>query len=259
MRAAWSALMLAAGRWWWLGPSSVVAFGVAGLLVGPLGWWVAPLGVVAAAGTFLEVVAKGALVSQLGDSKALLYRGLNPLMRGLAQLVAKTTPRKRQHELPTVLMLALICALTLTREEGSRASFFYRTKVDDRDCLIPHPSLSTGRGDEPVSKFFRDDGEGKAVWEAAETGLPNFCKDIHADPPAGMDLSRPRSYRTFVTAPVMVDGRLSGLLTINARDPGDLTEEDKGVVQVLARISSVAVALCDGMWVDADTKTERGG
>ncbi|MEV7962426.1 GAF domain-containing protein [Oerskovia paurometabola] len=256
MKAMWSAALLAAGGAWWIGPTSVVLFGAAGLLVGPWGWWVALPAALGAAGAYLDVVAKRSLTSQVGDSKALLYRGLNPLARGLAALVARTTPRKRLQELPTVLMLVLISVLTLTREDGSRASFFQRTKVGGRDCLVPHPSLSTGRGDEPTSNFFRDEGEGKAVWEAAETGLPNFCKDIHKDPPLGIDLTRKRSYSTFITAPIMFDGRLEGLLTLNARDPGDLTEEDVGVVQVLARISSVALALCGGMWVDAD-RTER--
>ncbi|MBE7699243.1 GAF domain-containing protein [Oerskovia sp. Sa1BUA8] len=255
----WRAVLSAASRSTLLGPVSALLLAAAGLLVGPWGLWTLAVAGPGAIGVVVEALSKRVLAREAGEFKLLVYGCLGPLVRCLAVLASKTTPTKRKDALPDVLWAALTAALSLTNPDGSRASFFVRERIDGDDCLLPHPTLTWGRGDDPVSRFFRSSGEGIEVWRQAETGVPSFCEDLETKPPEGIDLARERSYRTYITAPLMVSGRVAGLLTINAAKPGDLTKVDVGVVQVLARLASAAISLCGGAWADTGTQSGEGG
>ncbi len=251
VRAALQLVMYAAGGWWWLAPLAGLLLAFAGFLFPSSAWWAAVLAVVGTLGLALEARAKVVARSRSEEFKVLLNDCLQPLTRSLLVLALKTTSRARYQKLPDVLWPVLTAALSLTDVKRSRASFFVRTLSDGVDCLVPHPTLSTGRGDAPVSRFRRGVGEGREVWRAAEAGEAVYYADLAKQPPPEMDTGRQRSYNTFISVPLEIGGRVVGLLTINAQQAGDLRRDDVGVLQVLAALASVALAMCDGWPEDA--------
>jgi len=241
-------MLALAASWTWLGAVSGLIFGFAGLVVGPWKGWAAIPAVLGGLGLLLEVAAKREFKSQTAEMKALMHSCMQPLVRSLIVLASKTTKQARVGPLDSVLWATLTAAISLTRTDGSRASFFVREQGSD--VLVPHPTLSTGRGDAPISRFARGSGEGVEVWRAALAGEVTFYENLLTSPPLGMDRDRARSYQTFITAPIETNGNLVGLLTINAPRPGDLTEDDRGVMRVLATLVGVALTICGGAWAD---------
>lgn len=247
-------MLTLAASWTWLGAVSGVIFGFAGLLVGPWKGWAAIPAAIGAGGLLLEAAAKREFKSQSAEMKALMHACMQPLARSLIVLASKTTKPARVGPLESVLWTTLTAAISLTRTDRSRASFFKAVREGGEDVLIPHPTLTTGRGDAPMSRFVRSSGEGMEVWRRATAGEVTFYPNILTDPPPGMDGERDRHYQTFITAPVETRGELVGLLTINAPHPGDLTEDDCGVMRVLATLVGVALTMCGGGWPDDDAR-----
>ncbi|MBN0039403.1 GAF domain-containing protein [Cellulosimicrobium cellulans] len=252
MKTAWFALQLAAARWWWLAALSALLLTAAGFFVGTSWPVVVVLGVLGAAALVLDASSKRT-VTRLAQHVATEWKVLfedcfQPLARCLLRLAVKTTEGAKKEELVSALMAVLTAALSLTEGSRARATLFRRVRVEGQDCLEPHPMFTHGRGDEPVSRFFRRRGEGKEVWRAAEADETVFYPDIRKDPPPGMDADRPRAYVAFITTPIVVNGRVEGLLTINATRVDELSESDRGVMRVLGVLAGVALATSGGRW-----------
>lgn len=248
VRLAWRVLLAEASSWVWLAPAAGLLLGLAGTVVGPWGAWACAPALAGGVGLFLDAYSRRELRQRAGELKVVMHDCLQPLARCILSLVTKTTQTKRMHALPNVLWTILTAAIAVTATDGSRASFFRRVTKNGEDLLVPDEVLSIGRGDAPVSRFARSDGEGKDVWRAAEADQVVFYPDILTAGPPDLDRDRERHYRTFITAPIQVKGSLAGLLTINAPSPGDLTDDDVGIMRVLATLAGVAITLCEGKW-----------
>jgi len=252
VKTAWFALQLAAARWWWLSAVSALLLTGAGLLVGVSWALVAVLGTAGALLLMLDASSKRTVTLVAADAatewKVLLEDCLQPLARCLLRLAVKTTAEAKKEELVSALTAILTAALSLTEARRSRATLFRRVNIDGQDCLEPHPMFTHGRGDEPVSQFFPRRGEGKEVWRAAEADETVFYPDIRVNPPPGMDAERERAYVCFITTPIIVAGRVEGLLTINATRAGEFSESDRGVMRVLGVLAGVALATSGGRW-----------
>lgn len=228
--------------------------GGAGLSVGALTLWVAFLLLVAGLGIeALKRYGQSLIRDQDADAvaefTAVLDAALQPLARSLQLLESHRLKKDRMAELTGVLYAVMHGALqSAGAGPGVRASLFQRISEESTDVFVPHPSFSLGRGDQPVSRFVRDEGEGEAVWKAAEDDDVIFYPDIREDAPEGMDLERDRAYCTFITAPIRVNGKVSGLLTINAPRPGDLSDDDAIMMRFLAGLAGLALQMCDGEW-----------
>lgn len=241
----------------WNGLVAAILLSAAGLLVQEWGWWVAALAVPGVAALVLDAVTKRRLTAEAASYKVVMHDCLQPIAHCLVEVANKTTAHRAQQSLPDAQWASLTAALGVVGSDArARASIFIR---EGSDILKPSPTLSTGRGDHPVSTFHRGHGEGVAVWKAAEANEVTFYRDLGKEAPSAMDTTRERTYRTFITAPLRVRGRVEGLLTINSSRAGDLTVDDKGIMRVIATTLSVAMTLAQSAKSENDTKDRRRG
>lgn len=174
------------------------------------------------------------------EFKVVLYDQLAPLARELSRMARKPIAQRRTM-LDSTIGVCVSAASGLAGENTrSRATYFRRATRDGVDAFIPGPTI--GRGDPPQSVFRRDpkSAEGMAVWQYAENDQARFVVDVQASPPPGWDPNRVRAYRTFITVPVRAGDSLVGLLTVNAVNPGDLSENDVTSMQVIASLIGTA-------------------
>lgn len=106
------------------------------------------------------------------------------------------------------------------------------------------------------------------VWKQAEAGKTTYYRNIawyrlKRMPPGFKRFDRSRKYKTFVTAPILVQNSLLGLLTINSEYSGSLSEKDLHVVEFLAEQLSIGAAssrtLLTPRQYDTITSTPRRG
>lgn len=91
---------------------------------------------------------------------------------------------------------------------------------------------------------------GDPTYENAINKLQRYVPDIAE---LGAEEKPKRAYRTFATYPVSSDDALYGILTIDAPEPGDITELDVQLLGFFAAILSVTLV------VDKDAaKISRG-
>lgn len=92
----------------------------------------------------------------------------------------------------------------------------------------------------PRDHFSEDSEEGKQVFDMlAENGYL-FCDDLLLNPPPGWDETKERTYRTFISVTVQCDSEPVGMLTVDARDPGDLDEGDVALIKLLGVILAIS-------------------
>ncbi|OLO61669.1 hypothetical protein BKH23_05905 [Actinomyces oris] len=93
----------------------------------------------------------------------------------------------------------------------------------------------------------KNNASGNEVWETAKLGTailyPNLSnpdeRPKHYQRPSG-----PIEYETFITCGIVdANGQVLGMLNIDAREAGSLTEVDRAIVGLCARIASVAYSL----------------
>jgi len=90
------------------------------------------------------------------------------------------------------------------------------------------------------------DKAGTATWETARTGLPVLYADLTKQAPSGYQRRSESNFQTFITCGVLgAQGEVVGMLNVDAPCVGDLTEIDKTVVGVCAKVLGAAVALSE--------------
>lgn len=191
-----------------------------------------------------QAVVKGARATQ-EEFKVAVSDQLGPLARELSKM-AKEPAAKKKGQLDAAIRTCLAAASGLAgASTRTRATYFRRAQRRNHEAFVPGPSL--GRGDPPQSEFVKGVGsiEGDAVWAAAEADQPRFVVDVRTEPPPGWDRDRHRAYRTFITVPVRSGDLLVGLLTVNAVEPGDLTENDVSIMQIIAGLLGTAIGMAN--------------
>jgi len=215
--------------WWYV---SVISIAMAGLLQVVVGW------LKSRATEAAETEALQALQHQIG-----------PVAQKLGELAEIATPTKRRELYSALCMQVVAVAAALPTKQGVRASLYRVSDVGGSRAFVPHPAYSQGREDRPRTVFVEGrDAEGNAVWADAVQRRIKFCRDVDADPPPGYDPQIARAYRTFITAPIVVDGQPVGLLTNSATRPGDLTDQDERTMSVLAHLLAVAYVVSGRQW-----------
>ena len=158
--------------------------------------------------------------------------------------LALHSSRQRGAELSGFRQLIVDRALDAVKCEAPRASYFRLTTKSPRS-LTHTVSAARNRDDMGTTAFTEGDAVDQNVWQLLDEDRTDFVRDLD-DPtqvPPDFDRDRARAYRTYITVPVVAAGRGFGILTINARTPGDLTRADVGALRVLARMLAVGEVL----------------
>jgi hypothetical protein len=182
-------------------------------------------------------------LTQVGaESQLTMTDALQPILRRLAILVHRTTPQRPDafqkvvgavlQSLPTLFPDVDGVRMVIFRQEAEKNKR-KRLAVEDfagRPKDEPKPFVM-GEGDRPAAVF---------TWlsEGKSRFVPNI--DLESDPNWK---GSGRGYRTFISVPVIADGVIYGMLTIDAPSPGDLDETDVPVLEVLGHCLAAAYAI----------------
>lgn len=122
---------------------------------------------------------------------------------------------------------------TLAGVPRARACYFdYETGANPGNRLSRRNY--TGRRDRPRDFFSSEDDSHRRVFELLEARRSEFQPDLTRDCPSGVPAYR--HYQTYISVPVATSKRIFGLLTLDARTPGELTREHEMEVRLLAQM-----------------------
>lgn len=173
---------------------------------------------------------------------------LLPLLRRLGPLT-RTAPRSTARKtIATEIRMVSLAALKEVIDPAIprlRANFFkLEYAPDDSAYLVEAGSTATP----PRQRFdlSTPGEEADALLEMLATGEYVFTRDCMLDPPKGFDGSRPRSYRTFISASATDGSEVMGMVTVDSPEIGSLTEGDAVLVRLIATVIAVADAIAEG-------------
>jgi transcriptional regulator with GAF, ATPase, and Fis domain len=165
---------------------------------------------------------------------------IRPLAETLAKMPSLSKAEKRQ-QCESMKRGVVDAVAELLGPERSRAGWFeYRDERVPR--LVPVAELRRGRADPQRTEFVAGTAEGDAALALLEDDSTRFCPDVELEPPPGWSSEAHSDYRTFIAAAVVAEGRKFGMLTLDALEPGDLTENDVYSMSLLAKLLAAALA-----------------
>jgi putative methionine-R-sulfoxide reductase with GAF domain len=236
----------------WLGGILTVFGGVAFVISGTPGtdefkirWFVTGI-CVSVAGLALSGVVehsrrktRDSLSSEGGSFQLALEQGFVPSLEDLAKMVGKPHGN-RQRDYQRVIDNASQ-VLSISFPSKVRVVVYRSTdaSVGSRELAV---ETHTGRRGKPKPFTEGDGGRGDAVFDWLTSGAPLFVADLTVEQLPGWQGSG-KGYKTFISAPITVDGMPRGMLTVDAPTPGDLDETDSSLVESLAALVGVAFAL----------------
>lgn len=205
------------------------------------GYW----GWILTAGSLLVVIVVLAinrkhLREQPGVQTKQLLDALAVAARKIADSEHKTQGDKKADlgALCTHLVGALVRAYPEVEDVRAITYFFN----EDHTKLIPEYDAGTRR---PSGPFLISDQRGKAAIHFVHTSTEARLQDDTKNGAEGWKGSGD-GYRCFVAAPILSAGDRYGMLTIDAKAPYALTQEDELVAQLAASLIGVAMASIKG-------------
>lgn len=164
------------------------------------------------------------------DSQEMLDRQITPLLWNALDLICETSlPNKRT--LAMQVQTAVVTAAAMIVGSGAvRANLFEKTTDSQGECM--KVKLFHGRGTRSRRVFRPAD----PTMAAAEVGDYRFVSQVN-------DASL--VYDTYLTVPITTQTKLYGVLTLDALNEGELSEDDVKLVTVLALIAALAFAALD--------------
>lgn len=180
------------------------------------------------------------------DASKVLSRGLAITSNELeALLLAPNAARKNKFD--QLCVVAITAIAQLDNAIGTQAQLFWVHKHGDHQHLV---SIYASNGNKDKSRnHFSSVGDeaDRIVWNEARAGRTVFHRNLtrfRLQPmPTGFTRSdRNRRYKAFITAPIIVDRELLGLLTINSEAPYSLSLRDKYLVEVFAQQIALGAA-----------------
>jgi hypothetical protein len=148
----------------------------------------------------------------------------------------------RDAKLETLRIQVATAAALLPVAKGVRATYYPLTR--EEGFRIFQDPKSYGRHDEATTIFSEKKEPEHLIWKMMDA-RDSAC-EIHSYPEeCGIDWPN-KPYKTFISVPVKAGKVLFGMLSINATNPGDLTELDRVATVSLARIMGAVLALQRG-------------
>lgn len=173
------------------------------------------------------------------DTRATINDALDPVLRCLVDISAERSKPAREQLIAQAIPFVLNAASNLIGSERSRACWFELTD-DDPPKLIP--SLFAGRSGSPTTTFTLGNPAGDAAIGMVLRGKNLLCRDIDTEPPPGWDTTKQRDYKTFISISVTTADTAYGMLTLDALEPGALTNDDLHMLGLMASALAAALA-----------------
>ncbi|MBB0997693.1 GAF domain-containing protein [Dietzia maris] len=178
-------------------------------------------------------------VEALTEARIVVSYAIWPVVTALAEHVACNAKPDRDKALPKVVKA--VCASAAHRlgeTDRTRACFFELVQSPVRALK---PGDGYGRTGSSRSTFTEGTEAGDAALAMVDELGTYFCHDVDSDPPKGWNGSG-KDYRTFISVTVAANDVPYGMLTLDSPDPGDLTEQDRRMLTVLAALLGVALS-----------------
>jgi GAF domain-containing protein len=167
---------------------------------------------------------------------------LVPLTLNLQQIVsARGLERTRLQQQVKLAIVSL--AANLLGTDRTRACFLELSDTTPGQRELRCLNQVWAGGTVPPSTPFREtEPLGRRMLEQLDTGRSVFVEDIGRLRPRLRPQGAPR-YRTFISSPVKAGDTSYGILAVDCPEPGDLSKDDVTMVEVFARMLSVALAV----------------
>jgi transcriptional regulator with GAF, ATPase, and Fis domain len=165
---------------------------------------------------------------------------LEPLMSQLADMAQVDDVERREiaHEMVTAVLNSVT---NLVGPDRTRACWF----ILDNDGDMLRCKSFTGRAGRSRTTFRRGQPAGDTALLMLDQDKFFFCRDTAVDAPTGFASHKPHDYQTFISVPVRTARTIFGMITVDAPEPGDLSEDHVTVVRVLAQTLATAMAMAD--------------
>lgn len=170
----------------------------------------------------------------------LVHWTLVPLAKKLAEVLQCQRNSRRLESLSAELKTQILnTAKELVGSDPNRvrANYFALEFVDPESAVL-RAAGSTSHP--PRDQFIEDSAEGRAVFDMLAQDGHLYCHDVKETPPEGWDESKERNYRTFISVTVKCDVEPVGMLTVDAKYPGDLDEGDVPILRLLGVILAIS-------------------
>jgi hypothetical protein len=166
---------------------------------------------------------------------------LNPILRIIATRTAEN-PKALGSEITSRAVEA--AAAIIGPGDLKVRSCYYELEAGPPKRLVLNNQA--GRDSTVLTRFEDSDGRGKAAITMVETnGKETFCVDVGKLPPPDWKDDGDSSYKTFISLPVVARGTAYGMLTVDAPQPGDLTEHDVSALKTMAELIAVSRTIAD--------------
>lgn len=204
--------------------------------------------------------AKAAQTKAVEDAKRegraefllILDFAIRPLLEKLGPLVRSRLVATK-NKLATELKGMAISALKEVIDPSIRrlrANYYKLEYPGGRPILQDAISTATA----PRSRFDLGDEtvESDAILAMLASSDYVFTADWEEDPPPGFDVTKKRSYRTFISASASDGMDVDGMISVDSPEAGSLTEADATLVQLVGTIIAISEAVRDGKKNDTE-------
>lgn len=165
---------------------------------------------------------------------------LIPLVRKLADVLShRRAPRRMELSAAELKTQILNVAKEIVGVDPThvRANYFMLDWLESGDPIL-RSAGSTAHP--PRDSFLGSSVEGQAVFDMLAQDGYAFCIDVDTDPPPGWDSDKKRPYSTFISVTAQCNSEPEGMLTVDARDAGDLDKGDVAVLKLLGVILAIS-------------------
>ncbi|WP_158252580.1 GAF domain-containing protein [Cryobacterium sp. Y57] len=211
---------------------------------GTLFWWGMGLSAwTVLTNIMLEVWRHQSRKSERGEAsrtRSLLTDALVPIIVDMARMPSKT---RRVREIALVRIVSNACAsINVALPEGENLRVIvYRIEEKQPDVMQLVSMNHIGRSDKPGKLIDVPSHRGAAIFQMIRLGKSLFVGDIAVSDEPGVERKGKR-YGTFISSPIIADGKAYGMLSVDSPSVGSLDENDIVIVDVFAGLLAIAFA-----------------
>jgi Predicted nucleotide-binding protein containing TIR-like domain len=189
-----------------------------------------------------EMDARIAARVEIGEVLDVIVRTMANRAHELIDAGREDQPVIRRSLRREVLGLTVQITPQVMGPAGSARSCYLDFEAGPPKKLSPSEHFA-GRVDKKrQTPFVAGTEHGDYVIRKVEANEPDFYRNLDDEAPPGFDRGSV-VYKTFLSVPVVAGTTAYGLLTVDARDAGDLAERDLDLLRVMAGLVAAAMAM----------------